>query len=126
MTKLAPLSTALISVSDKTGVTEFAAALAARGVELFIRHRMDRWTGWLGYTLGWTSRTFAELNAGEAFVPKYDRRHDVNALVSYQAGRWKLAASFRNVHVYELVARLLGVRPAPNDGEASVTAPFFR
>ncbi|OSP55033.1 bifunctional phosphoribosylaminoimidazolecarboxamide formyltransferase/IMP cyclohydrolase [Pseudoruegeria sp. SK021] len=34
MTKLAPLSTALISVSDKTGVAEFAAALAARGVEL--------------------------------------------------------------------------------------------
>jgi hypothetical protein len=67
----------------------------ARGVELFVRHRMDRWTGWLGYTLGWTSRTFPELNAGESFVPKYDRRHDINALLSYQAGKWKLAASFR-------------------------------
>ena len=67
----------------------------ARGVEVFARHRGDRWTGWLGYTLGWASRTFGELNEGVAFRPKYDRRHDVNALVSRNAGRWKLAASFR-------------------------------
>lgn len=67
----------------------------ARGVELFVRHRMDRWTGWLGYTLGWANRQFDELNGGASFRPKYDRRHDVNALVSYQAGKWKLAASFR-------------------------------
>jgi len=67
----------------------------ARGVELFVRHRMDRWTGWLGYTLGWASRTFAELNGGDPFRPKYDRRHDINALLAFQAGKWKLAASFR-------------------------------
>jgi phosphoribosylaminoimidazolecarboxamide formyltransferase/IMP cyclohydrolase len=34
MTNLVPLRRALISVSDKTGLTEFAGALAARGVEL--------------------------------------------------------------------------------------------
>ncbi|NBX43348.1 MAG: bifunctional phosphoribosylaminoimidazolecarboxamide formyltransferase/inosine monophosphate cyclohydrolase, partial [Rhodobacteraceae bacterium] len=34
MTDLAPLSRALISVSDKTGLIEFATALAARGVDL--------------------------------------------------------------------------------------------
>jgi len=67
----------------------------ARGVELFVRQNMDRWTGWLGYTLGWTRRTFAELNAGESFRPKYDRRHDINALLSYKTGKWQLAASFR-------------------------------
>jgi len=33
-TALAPVRRALISVSDKTGVTEFAQALAARGVEI--------------------------------------------------------------------------------------------
>ena len=44
---------------------------------------------------GWASRTFAELNRGEPFRPKYDRRHDLNALLAYQAGQWKLAASFR-------------------------------
>ncbi|WP_102225939.1 bifunctional phosphoribosylaminoimidazolecarboxamide formyltransferase/IMP cyclohydrolase [Acidimangrovimonas sediminis] len=34
MTDLVPLSRALISVSDKTGLVEFAQALAARGVEI--------------------------------------------------------------------------------------------
>ena len=34
MTNLVPLRRALISVSDKTGLTEFASALAAQGVEL--------------------------------------------------------------------------------------------
>jgi Carboxypeptidase regulatory-like domain/TonB-dependent Receptor Plug Domain len=67
----------------------------ARGLEVFLRHRGEGWNGWLGYTLGWTSRKFAELNDGQAFRPKYDRRHDINALVSRRVGRWKLASSFR-------------------------------
>lgn len=67
----------------------------ARGVELFWRHKADNWTGWLGYTLGWSSRTFEELNGGEAYRPKYDRRHDINALISFKRGSWELAASFR-------------------------------
>ena len=66
-----------------------------RGVEVFYRHRMEKWTGWLGYTLGFTNRNFAELNGGEDFVPKYDRRHDINALLTYKAGKWTLAGSFR-------------------------------
>jgi hypothetical protein len=67
----------------------------ARGVEVFYRHRMEKWTGWLGYTLGFTNRNFAELNGGEDYVPKYDRRHDINALLTYKAGKWTLAGSFR-------------------------------
>jgi hypothetical protein len=67
----------------------------ARGVELFLRHNRDSWSGWVGYTLGWTRRTFAELNGGQSFVPKYDRRHDLNLLLSRQSGSWKLTAAFR-------------------------------
>jgi Carboxypeptidase regulatory-like domain/TonB-dependent Receptor Plug Domain len=67
----------------------------ARGVELFVRHKEENWTGWFGYTLGWASRTFADLNNGEAFRPKYDRRHDINALFSVKLGNWNLASSFR-------------------------------
>jgi hypothetical protein len=33
---------------------------------------------------------------------------------------------FENVHVYELLCRVLGVRPASNDGDASVTAGFLK
>jgi len=67
----------------------------ARGAEIFLQRKTDRFIGWLGYTLGWTNRNFDELNGGNDFVPKYDRRHDINAVASWQAGSWRLAASFR-------------------------------
>lgn len=67
----------------------------ARGAEVFFRHQKDKFTGWLGYTLGYTERQFEELNAGDPFPPKYDRRHDINVLVGYEAGKWSLSASFR-------------------------------
>ncbi len=67
----------------------------ARGAEIFLQRKTDSFIGWLGYTLGWTNRNFDELNGGNDFVPKYDRRHDINAVASWQAGSWRLAASFR-------------------------------
>jgi predicted AlkP superfamily pyrophosphatase or phosphodiesterase len=33
---------------------------------------------------------------------------------------------FDNVHVYELLCRVLGLRPAPNDGDPDVTSSFLR
>jgi len=67
----------------------------ARGVEVLLRRDLGQVTGWVGYTLGWTRRSFAELNGGREFPPKYDRRHDVNILTSWRTGDWTLGASFR-------------------------------
>jgi predicted AlkP superfamily pyrophosphatase or phosphodiesterase len=36
------------------------------------------------------------------------------------------APRFENVHVYELMCRVLGIRPAPNDGDPAVTAGFLK
>ncbi len=80
-------------VADDLFVTEGKGY--ARGLEVFLRHKREQWSGWVGYTLGWTERSFAELNGGESFVPKYDRRHDLNLLVSRQTGSWRLSAAFR-------------------------------
>ena len=65
----------------------------ASGVEVFLQRRTGALTGWVGYTLGWTRRTFPELNSGRAFPPKYDRRHDLSFVVSYQAGKWRLGSN---------------------------------
>ncbi|GAA4466353.1 TonB-dependent receptor [Nemorincola caseinilytica] len=46
------------------------------GGELFVQKKKGKFTGMLGYTLSWTNRTFANLNNGETFPYKYDRRHD--------------------------------------------------
>ncbi len=65
----------------------------AGGVELFLQRRSGALTGWVGYTLGWTRRTFPELNQGRAFPPKYDRRHDLSFVLSYRVGRWRLGSN---------------------------------
>lgn len=46
------------------------------GAEVFIQKKKGRFTGMLGYTLSWTNRTFANLNNGQTYPYKYDRRND--------------------------------------------------
>ena len=65
----------------------------ASGVEVFLQRRTGALTGWIGYTLGWTRRTFPELNGGRAFPPKYDRRHDLSFVLSYNLGKWRLGSN---------------------------------
>ena len=54
------------------------------GAELLVEQRTGRLTGWLGYTLSWTDRQFDEVNFGERFPFRYDRRHDISLTGSYQ------------------------------------------
>ena len=65
----------------------------ARGVEVFLQRRTGALTGWIGYALAWTRRTFPELNDGQPFPPKHDRRHDLSFVASYKVGAWRLGAN---------------------------------
>ena len=65
----------------------------ASGVEVFLQRRTGALTGWIGYTLGWTRRTFPELNSGTRLPPKYDRRHDLSFVISYNLGKWRLGSN---------------------------------
>jgi hypothetical protein len=65
------------------------------GSELFINKVRGRLTGWIGYTLSWTWRQFAELNGGEKFPAKYDRRHDMSVVATYELSpKWKVGGVF--------------------------------
>jgi hypothetical protein len=64
------------------------------GLELFLEKRIGALRGWVGYTLGWTRRQFDELNRGEKFPPKYDRRHDISFVAMYRKGKWRYGADF--------------------------------
>jgi hypothetical protein len=48
----------------------------AYGIEAYLEKKKGKTTGWLGYTLSWATRTFADINGGDPFRPRYDRRHD--------------------------------------------------
>lgn len=54
------------------------------GIEWFVSRKWDQFEGWFGYTLAWTNRTFEDINFGNQFPYKYDRRHDVSSVLTYQ------------------------------------------
>ena len=65
------------------------------GSEFFINKTKGRLTGWIGYTLSWTWRRFPELNFGEKYPAKYDRRNDLSVVALYELNkRWKLSGTF--------------------------------
>jgi len=53
------------------------------GAEFYIEKKNGDIRGWIGYTLSWTWRQFAEVNNGTAYHPKNDRRHDISAVVMW-------------------------------------------
>jgi hypothetical protein len=67
----------------------------AYGAEFFVKKKYGSFTGWIGYTLAWTNRTFADLNNGNMFPAKYDRRHDLSIVTTYELNKkWTFSAIF--------------------------------
>ncbi len=67
----------------------------AYGAEFFIHKTKGKFTGWIGYTLAWTYREFKDLNQGERFPAKYDRRHDLSVVGSYEFNKkWTVSGVF--------------------------------
>ena len=65
------------------------------GVELFIKRSFGKLTGWIGYTWSKTERKFTDLNEGNPFPAKYDRRHDLSVVATYKLNdRWTFGSSF--------------------------------
>lgn len=65
------------------------------GAELFINKQKGNFTGWIGYTLSWTWRKFPELNNGEKYPGKYDRRHDLSVVGIYKLNaKWQFSSVF--------------------------------
>jgi hypothetical protein len=67
------------------------------GAEFFLQKKTGKVSGWLGYTLSWTNRKFANINFGRTYPYKYDRRHDVELAASY---KWRENREFSLTWVY--------------------------
>lgn len=98
----------------------------AYGMELFINKRLGALTGWIGYTLSWTNRTFAELNDGKTFFPRYDRRHDVSVVATYRlSDAWEIGATwtFATGQAYTMPSSQFYFSGVP--GQPSRTTGYF-
>lgn len=71
----------------------------AYGVEFLAQKSVGKTTGWIGYTWSKAERLFdrpgEELNNGNVFPAKYDRRHDLSIVVSHKfSKKFDLAATW--------------------------------
>jgi hypothetical protein len=67
----------------------------AYGAEFFIERKKGKLTGWIGYTLSWSERQFDELNFGKKFYHRYDRRHDLSLVLTYDINeKWDVGLVF--------------------------------
>ena len=67
----------------------------SQGCELFLQKQIGKLSGWIGYTLSWTILQFDELNGGNPFYAKYDRRHDASVVAIYKIDKnFSLAATW--------------------------------
>jgi hypothetical protein len=54
------------------------------GSEFLLQRKVGKVTGWVGYTLSWTQWQFDDLNFGQKFWARYDRRHDISVVTIYK------------------------------------------
>lgn len=94
----------------------------AYGVEAYIEKKSGRTTGWIGYTLSWSWRQFEEINFGEAFHPRFDRRHDVSIVVMHKLTK-RLSLSGTWVFSTGNFATIAGGRFAFQDALPSEISP---
>jgi len=54
------------------------------GLEFLLEKKIGKTTGWLGYTWSKTERQFDNLNWGQKYYARYDRRHDINFVLTHR------------------------------------------
>ncbi|WP_220483084.1 TonB-dependent receptor [Rufibacter quisquiliarum] len=57
------------------------------GQEFYVEKKDGKTTGWIGYTLSWTNRTFPDINNGKTFPTRFDRRHDLSVVVIHELSK---------------------------------------
>jgi TonB dependent receptor/CarboxypepD_reg-like domain/TonB-dependent Receptor Plug Domain len=67
----------------------------AYGLEMNLKKKTGRFTGWVSYTLSRTERQIEGVNNGDWYNAKQDRTHDVSLVGIYQLSKkWSLASTW--------------------------------
>lgn len=59
----------------------------AYGLEVLLQKKQGKTTGWIGYTYAFNWRKFDNINGGNRFPYRYDRRNDVSIVVVHQLSK---------------------------------------
>ncbi|MCW3093802.1 MAG: collagen-binding protein [Ferruginibacter sp.] len=67
----------------------------AYGVELMMRKKSGRLTGWIGYTLSKVEKKIEGINNGNYFNARQDRTHDISIVGMYDVNKgWNVSATW--------------------------------
>lgn len=67
----------------------------AYGIELYIKKRIGKLTGWISYTLSRSERSYDDIEGGKWFASRYDRTHDLSIVGMYDiSSRLNVAATW--------------------------------
>jgi hypothetical protein len=67
----------------------------AYGIELLLKKKTGKLTGWVGYTLSKVEKKFDAINNGKYFNARQDRTHDISIVAMYNlTKRWSLSATW--------------------------------
>lgn len=67
----------------------------AYGIEFFLKKKIGKLTGWIGYTLSRTEKKIEGINKGDWYAAKQDRTHDVSVVGIYEISKkWTLSANW--------------------------------
>jgi hypothetical protein len=67
----------------------------AYGAEFFLSKSGNKISAQASYTLQWSNRRFKEINYGEAFPYRYDRRHNIALALNYRLNKkWDFSMSW--------------------------------
>jgi hypothetical protein len=67
----------------------------AYGLEIMLKKKSGKFTGWIGYTLSRTERRIDGINDGKWYLAKQDRTHDLSVVGIYEiTPKWSVSALF--------------------------------
>ncbi len=67
----------------------------AYGLEIMLKKKSGKFTGWIGYTLSRTERKIEGINDGKWYLAKQDRTHDLSIVGIYDiTPKWSISALF--------------------------------
>ena len=82
------------TVSDVESVLLYGIG-RAYGLELLLKKKEGRLTGWIGYTLSKTERRIDGINEGKWYNARQDRTHDISVVGIYDLNdRWSISGVF--------------------------------
>jgi hypothetical protein len=122
--------TNLVNFSEKANVLFYNASIEkdlitgkgkSYGAELVAERKFKKWKTLLSYTLSWSWRQFDSVNNGRQQPYRYDRRNNLNIIVSYQPKPKLEVSALWHFHSGDWITLPTTIPSNPNEGYTTIT-----